>query len=66
MKRSFPYLCFLQVANVVVWSPCGKFLAAGTVGGNLLIWDVEGKLCVERYEIIISYYYAVYMHHVCI
>ncbi|KAA0710958.1 DNA-binding protein 1 Acidic nucleoplasmic [Triplophysa tibetana] len=37
-----------QVANVVVWSPCGKFLAAGTVGGNLLIWDVEAKLCVER------------------
>ncbi|KAI7804661.1 putative WD repeat and HMG-box DNA-binding protein 1 [Triplophysa rosa] len=37
-----------QVVNVVVWSPCGKFLAAGTVGGNLLIWDVEAKLCVER------------------
>ncbi|XP_056123194.1 WD repeat and HMG-box DNA-binding protein 1 [Rhinichthys klamathensis goyatoka] len=37
-----------QVFNVVVWSPCGKFLAAGTVGGNLLIWDVEAKLCIER------------------
>ncbi|XP_073725327.1 WD repeat and HMG-box DNA-binding protein 1 [Misgurnus anguillicaudatus] len=37
-----------QVVNVVVWSPCGKFLAAGTIGGNLLIWDVEAKLCVER------------------
>ncbi|XP_026098358.1 WD repeat and HMG-box DNA-binding protein 1 [Carassius auratus] len=37
-----------QVVNVVVWSPCGKFLAAGTVGGNLLIWDVEAKLCIER------------------
>ncbi|KTG40181.1 hypothetical protein cypCar_00003095 [Cyprinus carpio] len=33
-----------QVVNVVVWSPCGKFLAAGTVGGNLLVWDVEAKL----------------------
>lgn len=32
----------------MVWSPCGKFLAAGTVGGNLLIWDVEAKLCIER------------------
>uniref|UniRef100_A0A672Q7Q6 WD repeat and HMG-box DNA-binding protein 1 n=1 Tax=Sinocyclocheilus grahami TaxID=75366 RepID=A0A672Q7Q6_SINGR len=37
-----------QVVNVVVWSPCGKFLAAGTIGGNLLIWDVEAKLCIER------------------
>ncbi|XP_009291161.1 WD repeat and HMG-box DNA-binding protein 1 isoform X1 [Danio rerio] len=37
-----------QVVNVVVWSPCGKFLAAGTVGGNLLIWDVEAKLCIDR------------------
>uniref|UniRef100_A0A3B1KA74 WD repeat and HMG-box DNA binding protein 1 n=1 Tax=Astyanax mexicanus TaxID=7994 RepID=A0A3B1KA74_ASTMX len=37
-----------QVINVVVWSPCGKFLAAGTVGGALAVWDVEAKLCVER------------------
>uniref|UniRef100_A0A673FTU6 WD repeat and HMG-box DNA-binding protein 1 n=1 Tax=Sinocyclocheilus rhinocerous TaxID=307959 RepID=A0A673FTU6_9TELE len=37
-----------QVVNVVVWSPCGKFLAAGTIGGNLLVWDVEAKLCIER------------------
>ncbi|TRY65226.1 hypothetical protein DNTS_002934 [Danionella cerebrum] len=37
-----------QIVNVVSWSPCGKFLAAGTVGGNLVIWDVEAKLCVER------------------
>uniref|UniRef100_A0A3B4CAY9 WD repeat and HMG-box DNA-binding protein 1 n=1 Tax=Pygocentrus nattereri TaxID=42514 RepID=A0A3B4CAY9_PYGNA len=37
-----------QVVNVVVWSPCGKFLAAGSVGGILSVWDVEAKLCVER------------------
>ncbi|MCJ8737169.1 hypothetical protein PDJAM_G00020940 [Pangasius djambal] len=37
-----------QVVNVVVWSPCGKFLAAGTVGGTLCVWDVEAKLCIER------------------
>ncbi|KAL7872791.1 hypothetical protein AOLI_G00118620 [Acnodon oligacanthus] len=37
-----------QVINVVVWSPCGKFLAAGTVGGILSVWDVEAKLCIER------------------
>lgn len=39
-----------QVINVVVWSPCGKFLAAGTVGGTLSVWDVEAKLCIERYS----------------
>lgn len=37
-----------QVINVVVWSPCGKFLAAGAVGGTLSVWDVEAKLCIER------------------
>lgn len=39
-----------QIINVVVWSPCGKFLAAGTVGGTLSVWDVEAKLCIERYS----------------
>ncbi|KAM4744117.1 WD repeat and HMG-box DNA-binding protein 1 [Anableps anableps] len=37
-----------QPINVVAWSPCGRFLAAGTVGGLLTIWDVNSKLCVER------------------
>ncbi|XP_076151713.1 WD repeat and HMG-box DNA-binding protein 1 [Alosa pseudoharengus] len=37
-----------QAINVVVWSPCGRFLAAGTIGGYLTVWDVETKLCLER------------------
>ncbi|KAJ8411876.1 hypothetical protein AAFF_G00155140 [Aldrovandia affinis] len=37
-----------QPVNVVAWSPCGKLLSAGTVGGYLTVWDVESKLCVER------------------
>ncbi|XP_028837844.1 WD repeat and HMG-box DNA-binding protein 1 isoform X2 [Denticeps clupeoides] len=37
-----------KAVNVVIWSPCGKLLAAGSVGGNLAVWDVEAKLCVER------------------
>uniref|UniRef100_A0A4W4FPW2 WDHD1 first WD40 domain-containing protein n=1 Tax=Electrophorus electricus TaxID=8005 RepID=A0A4W4FPW2_ELEEL len=37
-----------QVVNVVVWSPCGKFLAMGSVGGDLAVWDIEAKLCIER------------------
>ncbi|XP_068434848.1 WD repeat and HMG-box DNA-binding protein 1 [Clinocottus analis] len=37
-----------QLVNVVAWSPCGRFLAAGGVGGSLTVWDVSSKLCVER------------------
>ncbi|KAM7424615.1 hypothetical protein PAMA_000801 [Pampus argenteus] len=37
-----------QPINVVAWSPCGQFLAAGSVGGLLTVWDVNSKLCVER------------------
>ncbi|KAJ8290247.1 hypothetical protein GJAV_G00010470 [Gymnothorax javanicus] len=37
-----------QPVNVVAWSPCGKFLAAGSVGGFLTVWNVETKLCMER------------------
>ncbi|CAG5849105.1 unnamed protein product [Menidia menidia] len=37
-----------QPINVVAWSPCGRLLAAGGVGGSLTVWDVDSKLCVER------------------
>uniref|UniRef100_A0A3Q2DSX9 WD repeat and HMG-box DNA-binding protein 1 n=1 Tax=Cyprinodon variegatus TaxID=28743 RepID=A0A3Q2DSX9_CYPVA len=37
-----------QPINVVAWSPCSTFLAAGSIGGLLTVWDVNSKLCVER------------------
>ncbi|KAM6980521.1 WD repeat and HMG-box DNA-binding protein 1 [Aplochiton taeniatus] len=37
-----------QPINVVAWSPCGRLLAAGSVGGLLTIWNVDSKLCLER------------------
>uniref|UniRef100_A0A668AM95 WD repeat and HMG-box DNA binding protein 1 n=1 Tax=Myripristis murdjan TaxID=586833 RepID=A0A668AM95_9TELE len=39
-----------QPINAVAWSPSGQFLAAGGVGGFLTVWDVDSKLCVERYK----------------
>ncbi|XP_028257816.1 WD repeat and HMG-box DNA-binding protein 1 [Parambassis ranga] len=37
-----------QPINVLAWSPCGRFLAAGCIGGLMTVWDVTSKLCVER------------------
>lgn len=37
-----------QAVNVVSWSPCGKLLAAASVGGVITVWDVNSKLCLER------------------
>ncbi|XP_033887118.3 WD repeat and HMG-box DNA-binding protein 1-like [Acipenser ruthenus] len=37
-----------QPVNVVSWSSCGKFLAAGSVGGFMTVWNVETKECLER------------------
>ncbi|MBN3298796.1 WDHD1 protein, partial [Amia calva] len=37
-----------QPVNVVAWSPCGRFLAAGSIGGFITVWNVETKECLER------------------
>ncbi|XP_038125183.1 WD repeat and HMG-box DNA-binding protein 1 [Cyprinodon tularosa] len=53
-RGSWDLVCMLsddlltQPINVVAWSPCSTFLAAGSIGGLLTVWDVNSKLCVER------------------
>lgn len=37
-----------QPLNVVVWSPCGQYLAAGSVNGSIVVWKVETRECTER------------------
>ncbi|NXI34352.1 WDHD1 protein, partial [Galbula dea] len=37
-----------QPLNVVAWSPCGHYLAAGSVDGCIVVWNMETKECMER------------------
>ncbi|XP_030340603.1 WD repeat and HMG-box DNA-binding protein 1 [Strigops habroptila] len=37
-----------QTLNVVAWSPCGQYLAAGSVDGCIVVWDMESQKSIER------------------
>ncbi|XP_061468494.1 WD repeat and HMG-box DNA-binding protein 1 isoform X2 [Rhineura floridana] len=37
-----------QPLNVVAWSPCGQYVAAGSVGGCIVIWNADTQKCIER------------------
>ncbi|XP_062945969.1 WD repeat and HMG-box DNA-binding protein 1 isoform X2 [Cynocephalus volans] len=37
-----------QTLNIVTWSPCGRYLAAGSINGLIIVWHVETKDCMER------------------
>ncbi|XP_062905231.1 WD repeat and HMG-box DNA-binding protein 1 isoform X1 [Mobula hypostoma] len=34
--------------NVVSWSPCGDYVAAGSIDGSMAVWNVQTKKCIER------------------
>ncbi|XP_067847686.1 WD repeat and HMG-box DNA-binding protein 1 isoform X2 [Heptranchias perlo] len=34
--------------NVVSWSPCGGYVAAGSIDGSMVVWNVQTRKCVER------------------
>lgn len=38
----------IQPLNVVTWSPCGKFIVAGSIDGRIVAWNVLSKACLER------------------
>ncbi|XP_066198427.1 WD repeat and HMG-box DNA-binding protein 1 [Saccopteryx leptura] len=37
-----------QTLNIVTWSPCGQYLAAGSINGLIIVWNVETRDCMER------------------
>ncbi|XP_006120180.2 WD repeat and HMG-box DNA-binding protein 1 [Pelodiscus sinensis] len=37
-----------QTLNIVTWSPCGQYVAAGSVDGCIVIWNVKTQECMER------------------
>ncbi|KAM9203010.1 WD repeat and HMG-box DNA-binding protein 1 isoform 1-T1 [Dugong dugon] len=37
-----------QTLNIVTWSPCGQYLAAGSINGLIIVWNVETRDCLER------------------
>ncbi|XP_055935978.1 WD repeat and HMG-box DNA-binding protein 1-like [Argiope bruennichi] len=47
-KFSLSDACITKTLSIVTYSPYGKYLAAASMNGQMLVWDVETKKCVSR------------------
>ncbi|KAH0620252.1 hypothetical protein JD844_020350 [Phrynosoma platyrhinos] len=42
-------LLFIEMTlNVVAWSPCGQYVAGGSIDGRIAIWNMDTQECLER------------------
>ena len=46
------FLISSQNINVVAWSPCGQYIAAGGVDGRVTVWDAASQKAHQRSEVI--------------
>ncbi|GIY62968.1 WD repeat and HMG-box DNA-binding protein 1 [Caerostris darwini] len=47
-KWSLSDECVTQTLSIVTYSPFGKYLAAASMNGKILVWDVETKKCISK------------------
>ncbi|KAG8199957.1 hypothetical protein JTE90_006203 [Oedothorax gibbosus] len=40
--------CITQDLSIVTYSPFGKYIAAASLNGQMLVWDIELEKCVSR------------------
>ncbi|GFX29404.1 WD repeat and HMG-box DNA-binding protein 1 [Trichonephila clavipes] len=47
-KFSLSDKCVTKALSIVTYSPFGKYIAAATMNGQLVVWDVETKMCISK------------------
>ncbi|XP_072345805.1 LOW QUALITY PROTEIN: WD repeat and HMG-box DNA-binding protein 1 [Scyliorhinus torazame] len=40
----------LMPLSVTTWSPCGGYVAAGSIDGSMVVWNVETRKCVGSFK----------------
>ncbi|GFU02998.1 WD repeat and HMG-box DNA-binding protein 1, partial [Nephila pilipes] len=47
-KFSLSEKCITKALSIVTYSPFGKYIAAASMNGQMLVWDVETKMCISK------------------